>query len=296
MSPNRRGIIAIIAGTAAFAVNDTILKIVARDFPLGEVLAVRGIMTTCLVGTILVSLGHFPRLPLAANRFVLLRSVMEALAALFFTSALLHMPLADLSSIILVAPLIITAMAVIVFGESVGWRRWTAITIGFIGALFIVKPTPGSFDAWALLGLLCACTTATRDLLTRRLDPAIPSIVISFMSAVTVMLAGLVLGLWENWAPMGLREIGMLAAGSTFLAAGNFLVVLAFRDVDLAAVAPFRYSILLWAGLLGFTVFGELPDRWSAFGAALIVVSGIYALHRERVRGRAIASAARPEP
>lgn len=294
MSPNRRGIIAIVAGTAAFSANDTIVKLVARDFPLGEVLAVRGVMTTLLVGAILVSLGHFTRLPLAMNRLVLVRSGLEALAALSFTTALLHMRLADLSTIILISPLILTALAVLFFQESVGWRRWSAIAVGFAGALFIIKPTPTAFDAWALLGVFCACISAVRDLVTRRLDSGIPSIVVSFMSAVAVMLAGFVLGLWETWRPLGARELGLLAASAAFLAAGNFLVVLAFRGVDLAAVAPFRYSILLWASLLGYFAFGEIPDRWSALGGALIVGSGIYALHRERVRGRAVSAGTSP--
>lgn len=294
MSPNRRGVIAIVAGTAAFTGNDTIVKVVARDFPLGEVLAVRGVMTTVLVGAVLVFLGHFTRLPLALNRLVLTRSALEALAALSFTTALLHMRLADLSTIVLISPLIITALAVIFFSESVGWRRWTAITVGFIGSLFIIKPTPAAFDAWALLGVLCASATACRDLITRRLDPGIPSIIVSFMSAVAVMLAGFVLGLWEQWRLMPPSYIGLLAAGAVLLALGNFLVVLAFRGVDIAAIAPFRYAILLWASILGYAVFGEIPDRWSAVGSALIVGSGIYALHRERIRGRAIAARAAP--
>lgn len=294
VSPNRRGILAIVSGTAAFSANDTIVKIVAREYPLGEVLAVRGIMTTALVGTILLSLGHFTHLPLAVNRLVLMRSVLEALAALTFTSALLHMRLADLSTIIMISPLVITAFAVLFLRETVGWRRWTAISVGFVGALFIIKPTPAAFDAWALLGVLCACISATRDLLTRRLPHGIPSIIVSFMSALAVTIAGFLLGFWEEWRPLGSREIGLLAIGAGFLAAGNFLVVLAFRGVDMAAVAPFRYAILLWASILGFTVFGEIPDRWSAVGALFIVGSGVYAIHRERVRGREIASGASP--
>jgi drug/metabolite transporter (DMT)-like permease len=291
---NRRGILSIIAATAAFSANDAIVKLVARHCPLGEVLFVRGVLTTLLAGAVLVGLGHLPALPRALNGRVFVRSVFEALAAVFFTTALLHMPLAELSTVILVSPLIITALSVVIFGEQVGWRRWSAIAVGFVGTLFVVKPTPGAFDAWALLGLLCACASASRDLITRRLDPTIPTIVISFMAAVTVMVAGLLLGLQEDWRPMRLEEVGLLAVAAAFLAAGNFLAVVAFRHVDISVVAPFRYSLLLWAGIIGFLVFGELPDRWAAIGAILIVGSGIYALHREAVRGREIASRAAP--
>jgi drug/metabolite transporter (DMT)-like permease len=233
-------------------------------------------------------------LPSTTNRVVVVRSGFEALAALFFTSALLHMPLAELSTIILISPLIITALSVMLFGEVVYWRRWTAIGVGFVGALLVVKPTPSAFDAWALLGILCAFASASRDLLTRKLDPRIPTIVVSFTAAVAVTIAGFLLGFWEEWRALKSIELGLLAVAAVFLAAGNFLVVVAFRVAEVSAVAPFRYTILIWAGVAGLVVFGELPDRWSLGGAALIVGSGIYALHREAVRGREIASRAKP--
>ena len=294
LSANRRGIFAIIGATATFSANDSIVKIVAQDLPLGEVLFVRGLMTMALVGSILIALDHLPALRPAMNALVFARSGLEALAALFFTSALIRMPLAELSTIILVSPLIITALSVIFLGEIVGWRRWTAIAVGFAGTLFVVKPTPSAFDAWALLGVLCAFASALRDILTRRISAATPTIVISFMAAVSVTIAGLLLGFWEQWRMLTGREVALLAFAAMFLAAGNFLAAMAFREVEISAVAPFRYSILIWAGLAGYVVFGELPDRWSVTGALLIVGSGIYALHREAVRGREIASRAKP--
>ena len=239
---NRRGILAIVAATATFTANDTIVKIVARTCPLGEVLFVRGLMTCLLVGSVLASLGHFSALGAGLNRVVAIRSGFEALAAILFTSALIHMPLAELSTIILISPLIITALSVLLFGEIVYWRRWTAIAVGFVGALFVVKPTPAAFDAWALLGVLCAFASASRDLLTRRLDPGIPTIVVSFMAAVAVTIAGLLLGLWEQWRMLQPGELGLLAVAAVFLATGNFLVVVAFRAAEISAVAPFRYT------------------------------------------------------
>ncbi|MBX6426420.1 MAG: DMT family transporter [Variibacter sp.] len=289
---NRRGIIAVTIATAGFSGNDAIVKLVARDYPLGEVIFVRGLMTCLLVGTVLALLGHFGSVRFAWKRVVLARSGFEALSTLFFTSALVHMPLAALSTIILVAPLILTALSVLLFKEAVGWRRWAAIAVGFAGTLFVVKPTPGAFDAWALLGLACACTSAGRDLLTRRLPPGTPSLVVSFGAAVAVTLVGAAMGFWEQWRPMAWPGLALLALAAVSLAAANFFMVLAYRGVEIAAVAPFRYCILLWAGLAGYFVFGEVPDRWSAVGAALIVASGLYALHREAVRAREAAVSA----
>lgn len=290
---NRRGILAIIGATAAFSANDSIVKLVARTYPLGEVLFVRGVITCALVGAVLVGLGHLTSVGLGFRKLVLLRSTLEALAAVLFTTALVHMPLAELSTVILVSPLIITALSVLLYGELVGWRRWTAITVGFIGTLFVVKPTPSSFDAWALLGILCAFCSAARDLITRRLHAATPTIVISFMAAVSVTVAGLLIGLREEWRLLALRDVALLAMSAGFLAAGNFLAVVAFRGVEISAVAPFRYSILLWAGIAGYVVFGEFPDRAALIGATLIVGSGVYALHREAVRAREAAARTR---
>jgi drug/metabolite transporter (DMT)-like permease len=291
-SANRRGILAVLGATACFTGNDTVVKLVAKAMPLGEVLFVRGVMVCAMVGALLVALGHLADLRMAASRIVIGRSALEGLAALLFTTALVHMPLAELSTIVLVSPLIITGLSVVLYGEIVGWRRWTAIAVGFMGALLVVKPTPSAFDAWALLGLLCALASACRDLVTRRLPPGIPSLVVSFMSAVAVTLVGAALGLWETWRTPETDEFAMLAAGAVLLAGGNFLIVLAFRDVDVSVIAPFRYGLLIWAGLCGYLVFGEVPDAWSASGAALIVGSGVYALHRESVRAREAAAAA----
>jgi drug/metabolite transporter (DMT)-like permease len=293
---NRRGILAVVTATAGFSCNDAIVKIVARDLPLGEVLFVRGVMTSMLAFMVVIALGHVTHLRYGLNRLVILRSLFEAASAVLFTTALMRMRIAELSTIVLVSPLIITALSVIFFGEVVGWRRWTAIAVGFAGTLFVVKPTPASFDGWAALGILVALSSASRDLLTRQLHGAIPSIVVSFTTAVTVMLAGALLGFWELWRSPTYRELGLLALASVLLGGANYLIVIAFRGADISVVAPFRYSILIWAGIVGFLVFSEIPDRWSFVGAALIAGSGIYAFHREQVRARQAALRAAAEP
>jgi hypothetical protein len=159
---NRRGIFAIVGGMSCFAGNDAVVKLVARAAPLGEVLFVRGLMTCLLVGTLMIALGHARQLRSAVHPRVLGRSGLEAVAALLFTSALIRMPIAELSTIVLASPLIITALAVILYREEVGWRRWSAIIVGFVGALCVVKPTPAAFNVWALVGLACAFASAGR--------------------------------------------------------------------------------------------------------------------------------------
>jgi len=292
---NRRGMFALAGAMAVFAVNDMILKLTAQHYPLGEVITVRGLIASALVGVFLIGFGHVFALRAAFSPIVLGRTALDGLAMVLFTTALIHMPLAELSAINLVSPLIITAMAVIFFREEVGWRRWTAIGIGFIGTLVIVKPTPSAFNAWALLGIACAFAGVSRDMITRRLDPRIPTLVISFTAAAGSALFGAIMGLFEQWRPMALYDVGMLAISAAFVATGHFLIVIAFRgSVDVSAIAPFRYTLLIWAGICGYLAFGEVPDRTAIFGSALIVGSGLYALHREVVRRRTVAAAVPP--
>jgi drug/metabolite transporter (DMT)-like permease len=291
---NRRGMFALAGAMAAFAVNDTLIKITAQRYALGEVITVRGLIATVMVGAFVVGMGHLGALRFVFGRMVLGRTVLDGAAMILFTTALIHMPLAELSAINLVSPLIITALAVIFFAEEVGWRRWSAIIVGFAGTLLIVKPTAGNFNAWALLGIVCAFAGASRDVVTRRLDPAIPSLVISFMAAIGSAIFGAMMGLFEQWRPMALYDVGMLAISAAFVAIGHFLIVIAFRGVDVAAIAPFRYTLLIWAGVCGYLAFGEVPDRFAIAGSTLIVGSGLYALHREVVRRRTLAAAVPP--
>jgi len=280
LGANRRGIVALVAGMATFSVNDAVVKFVAGEYPFGEVIFVRGVMAVVLVGAMAIARGHLTHLRAAASGRVVLRSLLEALASALFIAALVRIRIADISAIVLISPLILTAMSVLFFHEKVGPRRWAAIGIGFLGTLLIVKPTPGAFDAWALLGVASAFASAARDLTTRRIDTGVPSLVISLSGSVAVMLSGLVLGLFEQWRAMAAPELALLAVAAGFLGVGTYLLVLAFRGVDLSVVAPFRYTLLIWAAIAGYLVFGEVPDRWALLGTALIVASGVYVARR----------------
>jgi drug/metabolite transporter (DMT)-like permease len=279
---------------AVFSVNDMLMKLTGQRNPLGEVITVRGLIATALIGGVILAMGQASALRLIGNRLILGRTMLDGLAMILFTTALIHMPLADLSAINLVSPLMITALAVILFREEVGWRRWTAISVGFLGTLLIVKPTPAAFNAWALLGVATAISAAFRDVITRQLSSTIPTVAISFMAAFGSTIVGLVMCLFEDWRPMPLTDVGLLAIAAVLIAVGHYLIVIAFRGVDVAAIAPFRYTLLIWAGLCGYLVFGEVPDRFAILGSALIVGSGLYALHREVVRQRTIAAAVPP--
>jgi drug/metabolite transporter (DMT)-like permease len=291
---NRRGMIALTFGMASYTVNDAFVKLVARALPVGEVLFLRGLVSIAGLLAVIGMTGGLRHLATSATRMVMLRSLFDALATVFFIAALVNMKIADLSAVVMTTPLILTALAAIMLGDRVGWRRWLAVGVGLTGTLFIVKPGAGAFDMWALAGLAAAFFGATRDLTTRRLDPGVSSLVVGLYGTVAVTLSGAAIGLGESWAFPNREQWTMIAIAAMFLGLGTYLVVHAFRGVEIAAVAPFRYTLLIWMGIAGYVAFGEVPDRWALAGAVLIVLSGLYAMHREAMRRRDIADTAVP--
>jgi drug/metabolite transporter (DMT)-like permease len=283
-SANRRGILALVVGMASFAVNDVLVKLLTERYPVGEVIFIRGVMTVALVGAAVIALGYAPHVRFALTGTIAVRSICDALTVVLFVIALVHMKLAELSAVILTAPLFLTALSVWFYRETVGWRGWVAVIVGFAGTLFVVKPMPAGFNAWAVLGLAAALSAALRDLITRRIEPGIPAIVIALMGLLAMTVMALVMGLFEDWRAMPINDIVVLAIAAFFIGTAFYLMVEAFRGVDISVVAPFRYVFLLWAMLAGYAAFGEVPDRWGLIGGALIVASGLYAFHRESVR------------
>ena len=294
LAANRRGMLALTFAMAAYAVNDTFVKLVARDLPVGETIVLRGVLSVVFLVTAVAIAGGFQKIAAAFTPLVLLRALFDALGTVFFISALVQMKIAELSAIILTSPLIMTAISAFAFRDVVGWRRWCAIGVGLMGTLFIVKPSATTVDVWALLGLTAALCAAGRDLTTRRIDPEISTLVVSIYGAVAVMLSGLAVGTTEIWHLPTIRQWLEITVAAFFLGIGTYLVVMAFRSVDIPAVAPFRYTLLIWMSVCGYIAFGEIPDGWSLFGAALIVASGLYALHREVVRRRDLTARAVP--
>ena len=286
LTANQRGILALVGGMIAYTINDAMVKAIAHKYPIGEVVFVRGLMTALLIGSMVIALGHARDLHRIAGRPVLVRSVFDGISTACFITALVHIKLADLAAMLQVSPLILTALSVLFYREIVGWRRWAAILVGFAGAMFVVKPTPAAFDAWALIAVAAAASSALREMMTRRIDRDVPTIVIAFMGSIGILIIGGVFAAFGEWRPISTPDLAMLAGASVFVGIATYAIALAFRGVDLSVVAPFRYSYLITSALAGYLFFSELPDRWSAFGAVLIVGSGLYALHREAQRRR----------
>jgi drug/metabolite transporter (DMT)-like permease len=294
LSANQRGILALVCGMAAYTVNDAMVKSIASRYPIGEVIFVRGLMTAAMLGAVLLAMGYARELRRALSKPLMARSAFDGLSTACFITALVHMKLADLAAMLQVSPLILTALSVLVYKETVGWRRWTAILVGFAGALCVVKPTPSAFDVWALVAIAAATSSALREMLTRRIDRSVPTVVIAFLGSIGILIVGVLFAAAGEWRAMTAADLAVLAGAAVFVGIATFMIAQAFRGVDLSVVAPFRYSYLITSGIAGYIVFRELPDLWSAAGAVLIAGSGLYALHREAVQRRETAARSVP--
>ncbi len=287
---SRRAIFAVLLSMAAYVVGDVVLKLLGRSFPPSELIFWRSVVITVSLGAVLVWTQPRPLSTNLVSGAVLARCLFDCINILSFTTAVVHMKLAELYAVLQVAPFIMTIIAVVVFKENVGWRRWSVIAIGFCGVLLIIKPDPGNLNPWALLGIVAAFAGACRETVTRRIDPRVSTLNVAFVSALVTAIGTFAFGYGEIWQAMSYREMMLLLIQAAAWLIGTFLLVHACRTAPLSLVASFRYSLLVWGAIAGYLVFGELPDLLAACGGAIIVLCGLYLFYREAVRNRALAS------
>ncbi|PDT84290.1 DMT family transporter [Sinorhizobium sp. BJ1] len=286
-SANIRGIVFMTLAMAGFSCNDALVKSVTGAMNTGQIMFIRGLMTTLMILVIAYRFGALRPVRTVFRPVIMLRIAMEALASLTYISALGQIPLANASAIMQALPLAVTLGAALFLGEPVGWRRWTAIVIGFLGVLIVLRPGPEGFTPAALTVVACVFFTATRDLCTRRIGSDVPSLFITVTTAlVTTLVGGALIVPFGGWQPVSVTSFTHLAGASVLLMLGYQTIVLAMRDGDISVVAPFRYTGLLWAITIGIIFFSEAPDRWMLTGVAIIVGSGLYTFYRESLRGR----------
>ncbi len=283
MSPNVKGALLMMASMAAFTVNDTLVKIALRELPLFQLVAIRGALATLLVYGLARHLGA---LHLSFSRhdkwLVSIRCVAELAATFFFLTALKNMPLANVTAVLQVLPLTVTLGAVLFFSEHIGWRRIMAIVVGFMGMLLIVRPGPDGFSVYAIYALLAVVSVTIRDLITRRMSPQVPSLVVTLATSLSISVAAGLVSAFEGWVDLSGGNAVLVASAAVFVLIGYLCSVMVMREGEVGFIAPFRYSSLIWALGLGWVVFGEWPDAVTLFGAGLVVAAGLFTLFRER--------------
>lgn len=285
LTDNMRGALLMALAMACFTTNDAFTKSVTPYINTGQILFVRGIMTCLLVYVIARHMGALRPLKTILRPIILLRCLCEVVASILYLSALASMGFANVAAIMQSLPLAVTLGAAIFLKEPVGWRRWTAILVGFLGVLIILRPGPEGFTTAALLVVGAVFVTAGRDLLTRRMYTDVPSLTVTMTTAVVNTLFGAALILpFGGWQPMDSYVWSHLFIAAILVVIGYQAVILSMRSGDIAFVAPFRYTSMIWAFSIGYFAFGEKMTAWILLGTGIIVASGLYTFYRESRR------------
>lgn len=287
VAANRRGMLAMSVAMALFIANDAFVKHVSATLPSGQLIFLRGLMATGLLLVLAQAMGVLRQWPLLWNRWVWLRGALDGSASLIYLTAVFHLPLGNATAINLASPLFIVLFAMGFYGEKVGWGRGLAIIVGFVGVLLVVQPKADGFNHYALLCVVATFLHASRDILTRFIPSHIPAALITLSTAISVSVFS---GLWAltvPWVPTDNASLLYLGCAALFLAAAYFLLIQAMRAGDMSVVAPFRYSGLIFALLIGYGVWGEVPNLLTWAGIVLLVGAGLSILHSERRRHQA---------
>jgi len=273
----------MMVSMAAFVVNDAVVKLASENLSLFQVMFLRGIFSTILIGSFAwykkQLFCHIPKVDLGKLGW---RVVGEVGGTLCFLNALFNIPLANATAILQSLPLAMTFGAALFLGETVGWRRYLAIAIGFCGMLIIVRPGSEGFNHYSYWAVAAVGFVVFRDLTTRRLTANVPSLFIALLTSVAIMTTGAVLSPLTTWQPVTIQSLIYLMIASVFLMFGYLFSIMTIRIGEIGFAAPFRYTSLVWAIIMGYLMFSDIPDRWTLLGSAIVIVMGIYTFHRER--------------
>ncbi|MGX7872833.1 DMT family transporter [Mesorhizobium sp. ORM6] len=287
LSPNLRGALFMMVAMVGFTLNDAITKYSSHSMNMAQVMLIRGAFASLFVGLLAWQRGALFQSRLMLQPMVAIRVLGEAGGTVSFLVALAHLPIGSVSAVLQALPLAVTMGAALFFGEAVGWRRWLAIAVGFGGVLVIVRPGFDGFSVYSLVALASVACCTVRDLATKRIPQAVPSMLVSAATALAMTVVGAVLlSPMGGWTPMTGRSTTLLALAAVLVLIGYQSIIMAMRSGEISFIAPFRYTALLWSILLGLIVFGDIPDMPMIVGATIVVGSGLYALYRERVVGR----------
>ena len=283
-----RGIALVLLATVFLGTSDATSKYLSATLPSIEIAWIRFLVFVLIMAPAMFRGPPFQALRTRRPVLQAVRSIALLGSALFFISGLRFLPIAEASAISFVSPLFVTAMSVFFLGEGVGLRRWLATMAGLIGVLIVLRPGSSAFHPAALFSLATAATWAVTLIMTRMMSSERTITTMTYAAVVGfIIMSALVPFVWvrPTWHDIFFGTVVGLAS-----TAGQWIVVLAFRHANASVLAPFSYTQLLWVSFLGVVVFGEVPDIWTVTGAAIIVASGLYIVHREhrlRLRSRA---------
>lgn len=290
---NVNGILLLVGSMAAFAIEDMFIKHLSATVPTGQILIALGV--SCGLAFAILSVATRKRIfdPAAWALLPLARAASEGLGAVLFVTALSLIDLSTVAAVFQALPLAVTMGAALFLGETVGWRRWSAIGVGFLGVLMIIRPGLEGFQPETLLVVATVFLIAARDLITRKLDARVASTVVAMQAYIAATVAGAVLMIstGQSYAPVQSAQVGPYLAAVIFSMLGYYGIVAAMRVGEASAMMPFRYTRLVFSMIAGVLMFNERPDVMTLAGATLIIGSGLYTFLRERRLARQMVAA-----
>ncbi|WP_106745995.1 DMT family transporter [Yoonia maritima] len=282
ISENIRGALLMMGGMCAYTVNDAFMKALSDEIPLFEAVLWRGVGAIICLLIMCRMMGQLRfDLPRREWGLITLRSLGEVGGTYFFLTALFNMPIANVSAILQSLPLTVSLSAMIFLNEPLGWRRMAAISIGFAGVLLIIQPGGADFNLFSMYALAAVACITLRDVVVRRMSRDVPSIFVALIAAVGVTMLGGVGSLFTETVPFTTKATLQLLGATGFLICGYIFSVTAMRWGEISFVAPFRYTSLVVALILGVLVFGEWPNMLTIIGATIVVATGLFTLYRE---------------
>lgn len=283
MSDNIKGSILMMLAMGTFVVNDAFMRQALQELPLYQAIFLRGVCLTLVLVGLAWNRGVLRYRIRPVDRWrIYLRTTGEVVGTFLFLTALSLMPFANISAIMQVLPLSVALGAVLFLGASIGWKRMTAILMGFAGVMIIIRPGTNGFTPASILVLLAVVAVTVRDLAARVLSPDIPSLVVAVNATIVLTGVTAILTAMQPWQAVSVKSAACLLAAGLCLTVGYITSVAAMRVGDITTVAPFRYTAMIWALLIGIFAFGETPDTWTFIGAAVIIVMGVFSFYRER--------------
>ncbi|RUT35157.1 DMT family transporter [Arsenicitalea aurantiaca] len=289
---NLRGIALMVLATGVFVINDTLLKLATDGLPPMQVLFLRGLAATFWGVPLILFTGNLRNLKGAFDRIVLFRNVTELFAVLCFIVALANMPIADITAIGQIAPMVLLLGVSLIYGEKIGLLRMGLIALGFVGAILVAQPSGEGFSIYAILAFFAALLTAARDIIGRKVPAYVPGPVVAFGTILVVMAgAGIATFFFEPWVAPAPHHLMFVAGSGFFLTIGHVAIFLAYRQGSTASVAPFYYTFTVWAVISGVVVFSEWPNLIASIGIVLVVGSGLAVVLLDERRRRLLITA-----
>ena len=281
MTENFRGAFLMMISMGAFVLNDAFVRLAGDTLPLGQILFLRGLITTVILTAFAWNVGIFAmKVPQTDKMKIFFRSLTEAFTAYFFLTAVMNMPFANVTAILQILPMTVTLAAAFIFKEKVGVFRITLIIIGFLGVILIINPSVNGFNIYSSYALIAVVLITLRDLITRRLSDEVHTLLPTLSASFGVLLFSVPLMMTASFQPLSVESSFFIFLAAFFIIFGYYSAVLVMRSGEISFISPFRYSAILFALILGFFLFDETPDNYAAFGIIVVTVSGILLLYR----------------